>query len=376
MGQIGMSHKILTFLLIFFSFLAAFMGGYFLSGTGFQKETDDSDRKTGNILDKFDSEFVVSKDDSFQKPSKPSLLSDHKVISFAVANNGSDIVYYEKGTGRALSVSPDTKEEKILSADIFANLIKTVWSSDRKKAINQFYSQSGAKYRYYNFQTKESVNFESNVKSTVFSPDGGQIAKFVFSETENISNIIISNPAGTVSKKIFDTRLSDLSLYWPQDNLLFFQVADNLDSSKLFSLTKEGAVKETIRGAKNLEIQWSQDGQSFLFSTTGKDGRSELFQKNTAKENAAEILLPIAASASKCAWSIDNKTAVCAAPATSGESEELYEINIENNTARIIAGLNPNMRVREIVLSNIGDYAIFLNLNDERLYFLKQNEKK
>lgn len=368
-----MSHKILTFLLVIFSFLAAFMGGYFLSGTGFQKETANSDYKSGNILDKFDGEFVVSKDISAHQ--KPSLLSGNKVVSFAVADNGSDIVYYEKGTGRALSVKPDTKEEKILSADIRADFIKTVWSSDRKKVISKFYSPAGARYGYYNFQTKEPINFGNNVKSAVFSPDGGQIAKFVFSETENVSNIVISNPAGTVSKKIFDTRLSDLFLYWPQDNLLFFQVADNFGSSRLFSLTKEGAVTEILKNAKNLEIQWSQDGQSFLFSTTGKDGRSELFHKNTAKENVAGTLLPVAAFASKCAWLIDNKTAVCAAPAASGENEELYEINIENNAARLIAGLNPNMRVREILLSNIGDYAIFLNLNDDRLYFLNTKEK-
>lgn len=361
-----MSRKIVTFLLVIFSFLAAFLSGYLLSGGGFQKEADNSDYKSGNILHKFDSEFVISKDDSFQKPY---LLSADKVSSFTAANNGSDIIYHEKGTGRVLSVNPADKEAKILSTDIFANFIKAIWSPDKKEVIIQFYSPSGARYKYYNFQTKESAILKNGVKSAVFSPDGRQIVSFVFSETDNVYNIAISNPTGSTAKNIFSTRLTDAELYWPQDNLLAFKIADNRGHSKIFSLTKDGALKEIIKDAKNLEINWSQDGQSFIYSAEGEGGKSELFHKNIGEENAT--ILPIAASASKCGWSIDNKTIVCATPAASEDNEKIYKINVATGAKQLITPLDQNMRVREMILSNIENYAIFLNAYDEKLYFLR-----
>lgn len=364
-----MSHKILTFLLVIFSFLAAFLSGYLLSSSGFQKEADNSDYKSGNILNKFDSEFVVSKDNPAQKLSKPSLLSGNKVSSFTIANNGSGVIYYEKGTGRALSVSPDTKEEKILSADIFANFIKTVWSPNKKEVVSQFYSPSGARHQYYNFQTKKSAVLKNGMKSPVFSPDGRQIAGFVFSETDNVYNIAISDLTGATVKNIFSTRLTDAELYWPQDNLLAFKITENRGYSKIFSLTKDGALKIILKDTKNLDINWSKDGQSFLYSAMGEGGKPELFHKNIAEGNTTT--LPIAASASKCGWSIDNETIVCAISTASEDNEEIYKINVATGAKQLITPLEQNMKVREMLLSNIGEYAIFLNVYDEKLYFLQ-----
>ena len=361
-----MNRKILIFLLVVFSFLAAFLSGYLLSGNSFQKEAEVSDYKTGNILDKFDNEFVISKENSFQQPS---LLGKNRVASFTVSSNGSGVSYYEKGTGKVFSVDPLTKEEQPILAAGIVNFIGAIWSPNKKEVISQVSSPLGAQYKYYNFQTKESALLKNNTKSAVFSPDGRQIAKFIFSETENVYNIVISEPAGVASKKIFSTRIPDAEIYWPQDDLLAFKVTDNRGYAKVFSLTKEGALKEIAGDAKNLEIKWSQDGQSFLFSATGEIGRPELFYKSIGGKEP--LLLSVSTSASKCAWSIDNKTVICAASLTAEENEELYKISIADGVKQLITPLSQNMRVREILLTNIGDYAIFLNSYDEKLYFLK-----
>ncbi len=361
-----MNQKILTVLLIFFTFLAAFLGGYLLSGNGLPKEANNSNYQTGNILDKFDNQASAS--ENISSSESPSILSKNKVASFTLLNTG-DISYYEKGTGRMFSVNSDTKEEKVLSANALPNFIKTIWSSDKQEVISQFYSLSGTQYKYYNFQTKQSATLNS-LQLPAFSPDGSQIVSFASSlDANGTYNILISQPNGSISKKIFSTRLSYVNLYWPQDNLLAFEVSDNRGHSKLFSLTKEGEVGEILTDAQNLKTQWSPDGQLLLFSKVGDTSQTELSYQNIM--DGSETLLPVTTSASKCAWSIDGKTIVCAVPTASGDGEELYKVDVTNKTKQLITALGPNMQVQEMLLSNIDNYAIFLNSYDERIYSVK-----
>lgn len=361
-----MNKNILTILLVFFTFLAAFLGGYLLSGNGLSKEADNSNYQTGNILDKFNNQATVSEDVSSSE--SPSFLSKEKVASFTILNTG-DVSYYEKGTGRMFSVNPDTKEEKVLSSNNLPNFVKTIWSPDKQEVISQFYYSAGTQYRSYDFQTKKSASLNSS-QLPAFSPDGSQIVSFIKSlDAEDTYNISISETDGSVSKKIFNTRVPSVDLYWPQDNMLAFKVADNRGYSKLFSLTKDGAIIELLTDLKNLKIVWSPSGQFLLFSKIGDSGQIELYYKNIANGN--EILLPITTIASKCAWSIDEKTIICAVPTASGDSEELYKIDATNYTKQLINSLGPNIQVQEILLSNINNYAIFLNSYDEKLYSIK-----
>lgn len=362
-----MRQKLLTGLIVVFAFLAAFLSGYFLSRNGLpDKEVNSSNNNTVNILDKF-----VEKSGAFENiPSQknPVLLSKNRVASFTLLNTGHTVLYYEKGTGRMFGINLNADEEENISTNSLTNFIKTIWSPDRQKVVSQFYSPSGTQYKYYDLQTKKSVLLNS-LRQPAFSPDGNHIVSFTrSSDAPDIYTIVVSEPDGSVLKKLFSTRLSSVTLYWPQDNLLAFEVADNRSYSKLFSLTKDKSIGEILSNVLNLKILWSPSGQFLLFSKMGDNGQTELLYKNIM--NNRETLLPITTVASKCAWSIDEKTIVCAMPTVSGGGEDIYEVNILDGTKQLLS-LLPNIQVQEILLSNTSDHAIFLNSYDEKLYSLK-----
>ena len=352
---------IVTLVTVSLSF-TAFLGGDLISQKDFHRSPNSI--STGSILDKFNDS------DSDSGPQTESsdtlkLLSSRNVLSPVMSVEKNSILYYEKGTGKVFELDFKDLVEKSISDAPLANLTKTIWSPSRKDVVSVFSYPEGNRHKYFNYKTKGSVEFEANIKSLVFSPDGSQVA--YFGNQENFWGIFLSTPDGSSSKLLLPSRLESNEVYWPSNESLAFKT-DNSYGSDLYSLSKTGEIRKILETKNKLEVKWSKNGSQFLFSQ--KEGtETNLFYKNLGSES--ETSLGVSTSASKCDWSIDNKTVVCGVPKPQASGDEVYEINLDG-TKKLLSSPTTKIDTAELFLSGLDDYVVILNSLDNKLYVLKK----
>jgi len=343
----------------------AFLSGYLISQKDFHRNPDSN--SSGNILDKF------SDNNSPSSPQAKSfealkLLSQRVAISPVLSKGKDSIIYYEKDTGKVFEVTLKDLVEKPVSDVPLANLIKTVWSPSRKEVISLFYYPRGNHYKYfsYKYKTRASVDLGTDIQSLVFSPDGSQMVYFG-GRKDDSRGIFISQPDGSSSKKLLASRLENAEVYWPSDNLLAFST-NTADGAELYSLSEAGDIRKILELSAGFEIKWSKDGSKILFSQKVGSGIG-LFYKDISSDT--EIPLNVATYASKCVWSIDDKTIVCGVPRSSASGDEIYEIGLDG-TKKLISSPTSRIDTAELFLSGLDDYVVILNGLDNKLYVLKK----
>lgn len=341
----------------------AFLGGYLISQKDFHRNPNSL--STGSILDKFNG--GDSKTNSQIESSKNlRLLSPRGVISPVLSKEKDGIIFYEKNTGKVFEVALKDLKEKSVSDISLDNLTQTTWSPSRKDVVSVFYYPKGNRYKYFNYKTKFSVDLGTDIKSLVFSPDGSQMA--YFGTKDGSGGIFISQPDGSASKKILPSRLDDIEIYWPSNDLIYFKTT-TANGSGLFSLTKIGEVREVLGSKNNLDVKWSKDGSRVLFSET-KESTIRLFYKDLSSNN--EVLLGISTKASKCDLDINGETVVCGVPRPSASGDEIYEINNATGLVKLLSSPTSKIDTAELFLSGLGDYVTILNSLDDKLYLFKK----
>lgn len=359
-----MNQKLLITLTVISLSFTAFLSGYLISQKDFHRSP--SSNSSGNILDKFSDQVANNSPEALLRREEVLALSKREVVSPVVSKEKDGVLYYEKGTGKVFEVVLKDLREKSVSDVPLSNLIKTIWSPSRKEVVSLFYYPQGNHYKYFNYKTRASVDFGTDIKSLVFSPDGNQVV--YFGMKENSQGIFISSLDGGSFKKMLPSRLENAEVYWPSDNLLAFKTNLTDDSSELFSLSRSGEIKKLLDARKRLEIKWSGDGSRILFSQKTESGIS-LFYKDLASES--EIPLNVSTSASKCDWGVDGKTIICGVPKFSASGDEVYEIGLDG-TRKLLSSPAFRINVEELFLSGLDDYVVILNSLDNKLYVLKK----
>ncbi len=356
----GMNQKFLIKLTVISLSFTAFLAGYLISQKDFRRNTSLS--LSGNILDKFS-----DTDSNLQTESSGPLrlLSPRVVMSPVISKEKDSVLYYEKDTGKVFETTLKDLRERSVSDTALPNLVKTIWSPSRKEVVSIFYNPKGNHYKYYSFKTKASADLGTGIKSLVFSPDGSQIA--YFGSKNGSRGIFISQPDGSSFKNIMPSRLENAEIYWPSDGLLAFKI-EVAGGSELYSLSKAGEIRKILDTKDGLRVKWSGDGSRLLFSYETGQG-TDLFYKDATSES--EIPFNISTFASKCDWSIDNKTIVCGVPGASVSGDEIYEIGV-NGTKKLLSSPTSRINVAELFLSGLDDYVVTLSGLDNKLYVLKK----
>ncbi len=356
-----MMNKSLLILTIASLSFTAFLSGYLISQKDFHRNPD-TEYGRGNILDKFNGDSSGPSPAAY--PSGAALLTSRDAVSPVLSKEKDSVIYYEKGTGRVFEVSLKDRRESSVSDVSLPNLIKTAWSPTRKEVVSLFYNPRGSRYKYFSYRTRASVDLGQGITSLVFSPDGSQVAYFKNTEPRGI---FISQPDGSSAKIILPTRLENIQLYWPSDDVLSFLTNTN-EGSELYSLSKAGDIRKIIDVSDGLEVKWSHDSSRVLFSK--REGSSvNLYYKDIA--SGIETPLNTSTSASKCAWGIDGKTVVCGVPHSSASGDEFYEIGLDGSKT-LLASPSTKINTAELELAGLDDYIVILNDIDSKLYMLKK----
>ena len=356
-------HKFLTFLILSLS-LAAFFAGYVMIKRG-----DSSfGSKTGTILDKFTQQKQQAAQDTKNDNPEPYLLADQKVVSPINSLNKGGVMYFAKDTGKLLEIDTDNRIIQPISDQNLPNFISAIWSPNKKEVLNYFYSPTGNFYKYVNLDTSRTVELNRNIRAVTFSPDGGLITYYYLDEADGsnpLGKIVLSQPDGSTPKKILDTRLKDIKLFWPTIDGIVIKTA----SSGIFKLTEDGKLTQIIEPAFGLEEKWSPSGKKLLFSFLASDASNQgVILSFREMQSGKDTSLDIPGSAYQCIWSIDDINIFCSIPSSSS-TDDIYKVNTTSGSYNLIAELD--MLVNEFFLSPLEDRLFFTSTSDKKLYGLK-----
>lgn len=337
--------------LIFFLGASAFLAGYVFIEEG-------SRSSTGSILDKFqDQEKSTEK-----STNKVFLASDRRVVSIYNSSTRGSVIYYEKDSGKLFEFNTLEREEVSVSDVSLPNFISATWSPSKEEVIHSFYSASKNIFKHYNLDTLKTTALNPDIKSFAFSPNGNLFVSYVKKESEP-GKIFISQPDGQYQKKIFETRIENITVSWPAKD----QIVLKTGSAEIFILSETGQLEKFLDSSPLFEEKWSPTGNKILFSTLteGEEGPT-LWTKD--RQTLQETPLNIVGLANKCVWSINNVTIICAL-AKSPSSDEIYAINTLDGSYALLEDIN--MPVKELLLSPTEDYLFFTSASDDKLYGLE-----
>jgi hypothetical protein len=304
-------------------------------------------------------------------------LSSARVVSPTINARDNSVIYYEKNTGRVIEVNINSKKEFVASNTSLINFVKTIWSPNGEEVISLFTSKGGAEYRYYNYLTKKVASL-GNLDSVAFSPDGTYLV--YFKKDLDAGYIAVSQPDGSNPKKILQTKLASLNLYWPAPDKIYFTTQNYSDQTWiLFSLSLDGNLDKILDSKNELDISWSRDGGYLLYSYLNNKGTQSLFILDADRQK--ESALTLNTLASKCAWTLDAKTIICGVPTapsndplvSSAIGDDIYEYALKDGSKKHLAGADfQDLRVQEMFLSPLEDFILFVNGFDGKLYGLKR----
>src|SRR3989344_259494 len=352
-----MNNKFLIILLALSLSLAAFVAGYLIIQKDYAGQP--ANLAWDSILNKFEED--KTKADDF--PKDLVALSKGGVISPVLSKEKDSLIYYNELDGKVFQVNPADLKEVLVSGTSLTNLVRTIWSPDRKEVISVFYTPEGEKFKYYNYQTRKVVDLGPQVQSAAFSPDGSHLAYFKSQGTDGA--IYISEPDGDSPKKILDTRISDLELFWPSpENLVFKTNTDGSD--RVFTVSTTGNLTKILEKAGQIEILWSPDDTKILYSV--KDvGGTTLMVKDV--KTSTDTSLQVAVNVPRCAWGINAAYLICSVP-RSGAGEDIYKINLDG-TKELIASPKKNLVTKQLMLTVLEEFIVIVNDLDGKLYALK-----
>ncbi|PIR41941.1 MAG: hypothetical protein COV30_00975 [Candidatus Yanofskybacteria bacterium CG10_big_fil_rev_8_21_14_0_10_37_15] len=361
-----MNNKHLIILLVLALSLAAFLIGFLVSQRSLVKQP--ADIGGAGILEKFNdipdkNIKSIPREDFFS-------LSKNAVLSPTISKEKTAVIYHDLKNGQVFENNPKNLVEKIISDKPLPDLMETIWSPNKKEVVSVFSTNKGKNFRYYNYQTNKVVDLGTSIESLIFSPDGSRVAYFQPSGLRGA--IYVSTPDGSSSKKIIETRLSNLELYWPSEEYISFKASVN-DGDVVYLLSLTGNLTKLVNETEKINtLLWSPDGKTLLYSTKTK-GFPSLFVKKISTSSSKD--LKISTSAHKCVWSINNKNLFCAVNQSGQEGDDIYKINTVDGSKELVISYVKKVFAKQLLLTGAEDFLIIVEETNDKLYALKITPK-
>lgn len=363
-----MAKKITIFIVFTLVALAVFLAGYLIS----KKSLSGNQNEQALI-----GESLVSRFEEVPEKRVPPVglfaISRDRAAFPALLVNGKEIFYYNPDNGEIRSApTQNMTGGSSLVAKIQPGARQISWASN-KTLVAAFSSGS----IFYDLNSNTSKKLDGKIKNPILSKKGDKLAYNYFDPETKEGNISIADPLMESFKVILPTRFENWQIGWVSDGVLSLLRPPTVENptSSLFTLDIESKSLHNILDSKNnLEVVWSPDGKKIVYSyNPDTTQESQLYFMNLA--NQEEINLDTTLNASKCVWSIDNKTIYCAGKDsfvtidTSATQPLAKKINTLSSEAQSSASTATNL-----LLTGLEDYLIFQNTQNGKLYGLSLNQ--
>lgn len=314
-------------------------------------------------------------------------LSDAAAISPTISDN--KVLYYSKTNGNVLSTDFEGKSRSTVTDISIPNLITTLWSFDKSKAINIYKENELIKKVLFDFSDQKAIQLDSRIKFINFSPTKDRIVYQFVDPSLNTNKIAVSDPNGLNWKSLQSIRMSDVRLFWPkEDTIAILTSPSGLAKGSLLTTNSDtgGTLNKTISELFGLTVKFSPDGNTILYSQTDQYGHNPALY--TIKNGGSPDKISINTISDKCSFSLTNNI-YCAVPSkingssilpddfyknTVNFSDIFFKIDTSNNRSSAI--FNPtdfkyDFNASDLMVSSDENYIIFINKKDGLLYSIK-----
>ncbi len=316
-------------------------------------------------------------------------ISQKAVLSPVI--DGQKVKYYLKSNGNVLESSFDGSQSTKISSNALLNLLKVLWSPNKDKIIAILEEDGLLKKYLYDYNTGISVSLDKNIRWITWSPIEDKIAYQYYDPQTEDNNIGLANPDGSQWTNILTTRMKNLIVEWLGSGQLAIRTkSSGLAQGVVYTINSmTGDFQKIISETYGLTALWSPLGDKLLFSETDNQGKNlKLKIADLAKSTIGElnfVTLP-----EKCVWSQDNRTLFCAVPKTISNSttlpDDYYKGLVSFADSFWIINLDTQEKIqifipesekttsydaKELFLSPLEDYLLFINKKDDLLYSLE-----
>ncbi len=363
-----MAKKVTIFLIFILAALAMFLAGYLIS----KKSLTSGQNRQALINNSLVSRFEESPEKRVP-PAGLFALSRDRAAFPVLSADGKEIFYYNSDGGEIRTVSTKNMAGgSTLVAKIQSGARQINWASN--KTLVATYSDNSI---FYDLNSNTSKKLDGKIKNPVLSKTGNKLAYNYFDAETGEGNVSISDPLAESFKIVLPTRFENWQIGWVNDEVLFLirrPTAGNPTSS-LFTLdigTK--SLRNIVDLKNNFEVAWSPNGQKIIYSYSA-DSAQENYLYFMDLADRKEVGLNAVVNASRCAWSIDNKTVYCAGK----DSFVTIDTSADKPAAEDISTLPKEIlsaaaTAASLLLTSSEDYLIFRNTQNGKLYGLSLSE--
>ena len=303
-------------------------------------------------------------------------ISEGPVISAHFSDD--DLILFYDFSGNLWQFKNGDQKPTLLDQAAIENPTEAIWSMSGKNIVKAGLNQLGASYAFSDFSKKIFTNLRADIKSIVFSPDGGKIAYYL-SDGLNINSLYTSSPDGKSQRSLIGAlKLRDINLLWPKNNTLSITPRPSgLTTGNLWILnTANLGLTKLIDGLSGLEALWSPDGNNFIYSYTDQNGQNPKLA--IYKNGVSKDINNISTLVDKCVWAKDSINIYCAIPQSWPDSATLPDDYYKNAflTTDDLWTINAETGEKNLVFQGIGHISnLDINLNNNSLIFISRNSR-
>jgi len=296
--------------------------------------------------------------------SQPSVIriSDNGAQAYGIIPGNKGVAYFDMDGKFSISDFIGS-EKQTVSESVGGKVLQSLWFSNKMEVILTLITQNGLGKLYYDYQNGKATLLDNRIQNISFSPDNSKLAYNFFDDNTYDGSISISRVDGSSFVKIFKTRLSDIKIQWPQENLISFHKAPSEDEPiDLFTIDNEGEnFTKLLENKKGLKVVWSPDGKNLIYSVNnGRETQLNYMFIESRKEKE----LGLNTSADQCVWGKDNSNIICYLNRT------FYLLNVLDNSKEELYQFRAGLQIKEMKLSPLENYLLFINQEDGQLYSL------
>lgn len=244
-----------------------------------------------------------------------------------------------------------------------------------------FYDFSGQLWLFNPGEAKPVLSGQAPVENLsdiiwpkTFSPDGKKIVY------QRDNGLFTSDSNGKNQKTLIgNLKLKDMILKWPSANkiALFSKPSGLIAGSLWFLDTRNLNFSKIINSFLGLEILFSPDGSSFIYSHVDSNGKNPTLAIYDKKGNQ-KIISNISTLVDKCVWAKDLTNIYCAAPKLWPDSAVLPDDYYKNAflTTDDIWKINTETGEKTLIFEYVGDVSNLAVSEDENNIFFISKENQ